>query len=123
MTAPTHTRRELMKKRNQIVWVIMHYEFMGLPESPYIDSVQFHVSSSLIKAEKYVRERGVEAHSWWQVHPHLLDAKGDAQNTEGDETYYYSYRGTRLKSAPIERARTAFHKHVARYPQFYPSSS
>jgi hypothetical protein len=106
-----------VKKHNRIVWVIMHYEFMGPPDSPHIDSLQFHVSSSLTKAEKYVSESGVDAHSWWQVHPHVVDAKGDARITEGDETFYYSYRGTRLKSAPIKRAKTAYAKHVARFPE------
>jgi hypothetical protein len=108
-----------MKRGKQIVWVIMHYEFMGLPASPYIDSVQFHVSSSLKKAEKYLRSTGVDAHSWWLVHPHVLDAAGDDLDTEGNEVYYYSHRGTSLKSAPIGRARIAFQKHTARYPQFY----
>jgi hypothetical protein len=112
-----------VKKGKQIVWVIMHYEFMGLPMSPHIDSLQFHVSSSLQKAEEYVRGRGVDAHSWWQVHPHVLDAKGDDESTEGNEVYYYSHRGTRLRSAPMRRAGKAFQKHTARYPEFYSSAS
>lgn len=97
------------------VWVIMHYEFMGHPDSPWIDSVQFHVSSSRKKAESYIRGRVVDAHSWWQVHPHVLDANG--ADAEGDEAYFYSHRGTPLKSAPIERARAAFQKHVLRHPE------
>ncbi len=97
----------------------MHYEFMGLP--PHIDSVQFHVASSLKKAEKYIRSHGVEAHSWWQVHPHVLDLEGEATLSEGEEAYYYSNRGTQLKSAPTKRAAQAFQKHMARYPEFYSS--
>src|SRR5262245_8297447 len=99
----------------------MHYEILGQPESTYIDSIQFHVSSSLKKAEKYIRSSIVDAHSWWQVHPHMLDANGE--EVDGDQVYYYSYRGARLKSAPISRAMRAFAKHVAKYPQFYPSSN
>lgn len=110
-----------MKKDKLVVWVIMHYEFMGLPTSPHVDSVQFHVSSSLKKAEKYIRSTRVVAHSWWQVHPHVLDAAGDALNTEGDEVYYYSHRGASLKFAPMRRAGNAFQKYTARYPEFYSS--
>jgi hypothetical protein len=85
----------------------MHYEFMGARRSPRLDSVEFHVSSSLRKAEKYVREHHVASHSWWQVHPYLLD---DPELVEGREVYYYSHRGTRLKTAPWKRARAAFDK-------------
>jgi hypothetical protein len=109
-----------MKQTKPTIWVIMHYEFIGLPQSPYIDSVQFHVSSSLKKAEKYIRDRVVDAHSWWQVHPHVLDADS---NDEGSEVHYYSHRGTPLKTPPMKRARASFLKHVARYPEFYPSPS
>jgi hypothetical protein len=111
-----------MKKDKQTVWVIMHYEFMGLPTAPHVDSVQFHVASSLKKAEKYVRSSWVEAHSWWQVHPHVLDAEGEELSTEGDQVYYYSHRGSKLKSAPMKRAAKAFRKHTARYPEFYCSA-
>ena len=105
-----------MKKDKQIIWVVMHYEYMGLPDSPRIDSVQFHVSSSLKEAEKYIRGGGVESHSWWQIHPHVLDAE---ELSEGDVVNYYSHRGRHLKSAPFARAKAAFLKHTARYPEFY----
>jgi hypothetical protein len=108
-----------MKKRKQVVWVVMHYEYMGLPTSAWIDSMQFHVSSSLKNAEKYIRTLHVDAHSWWQVHPHVLDASLDDWDSEGTEVYYYSHRGTQLKSAPQTRAFKAFQKHTARYPEFY----
>ena len=107
-----------MNKRQQIVWVVMHYEYMGLPASPKLDSLQFHVSSSLKNAEKYIRSRGVDSHSWWQIHPHLVDFD-DFNLEEGEEVYYYSHRGTRLKSAPMKRAIAAFKRHCARYPEFY----
>jgi hypothetical protein len=108
-----------MKRTKQTIWVIMHYEFMGLPQSLYIDSVQFHVSSSLKKAEQYIRDHTVDAHSWWQVHPHVLDADSD---DEGNEVhYYYSHRGTSLKTPPMKRARAAFLRHAACYPEFYSS--
>jgi hypothetical protein len=98
-----------MGQRKPIVWVVMHYEIMGLPESPWVDSVQFHVSSSLDKAEEYIRRAGVAAYSWWQVHPHEVDT---ADLGEGDEVHYYSHRGARLKAAPTKRAITAYRKHV-----------
>ncbi len=108
-----------MSKRKRVVWVVMHYEIMGLPDSPRIDSVQFHVSSSLEKAEEYIRDVHVDSHSWWQVHPHVVD---DPEFVgEGEEVYYYSHRGTPLKSAPITRAIAAYRKHTDRYPEFYTS--
>jgi hypothetical protein len=107
-----------MSERKRIVWVVMHYEIMGPVDSPWIDSVQFHVSSSLDRAEQYIRNTHVDSHSWWQVHPHVIDA---ADCGEGQEVCYYSHRGTRLRSAPITRAITAFRKHIARYADLFPS--
>ena len=106
-----------MRQRERTVWVVMHYEYMGLPDSPRIDSVQFHVSSSLANAEMYIRAIQVDSHSWWQVHPHVIDT---SDFDEGNEVVYYSHRGTRLKAAPFKRALTAFQKHAARHPEFYP---
>jgi hypothetical protein len=105
----------LARNRKQTVWVVLHYEIMGAPDSPRIDSLQFHVSSSLKKAERYIRSTGVDAHSWWQVHPYVLDGDGD----EGVEVHYYSHRGTPLKIAPMSRAFIAYAKHVARHPEWY----
>jgi hypothetical protein len=102
------------KKVKAKVWIVMHYEYMGDPVAPFPDALQFHVSSTLKRAESYIRGRGVESHSWWQIHPHVLDAKGD--DAEGEEVHYYSYRGTKLKAAPHARTRAAFDRHVLRYP-------
>ena len=93
----------------ETIYVIMHYEYMGFSEKSQIDALQVHVSSSLEKAEKYIRSRKVKAYSWWQIHPHVLDFAGDV---EGNEVYYYSHRGTLLKSAPIKRACSAFKKYI-----------
>jgi hypothetical protein len=107
-----------MGQRKRTVWVVMHYEVMGVPDAPRVDSIQFHVSSSLGKAEEYIRSVQVDAHSWWQVHPHVVDS---TDFDEGSEVYYYSHRGTRLKAAPTTRAITAFRRHTIRYPEFYPA--
>jgi len=106
-----------MSQRKRTVWIVMHYEIMGVPESPSIDSVQFHVSSSLETAEEYLRSVRTDSHSWWQVHPHVVDS---ADFGEGDEVYYYSHRGTRLRAAPSRRSITAFRKHAARHPEWWP---
>lgn len=105
-----------MSLRKRTVWVVMHYEYMGLPDSPRVDSVQFHVSSSRDKAEEYIRDARMNSHSWWQVHPHVVDTSAFE---EGEEVYYYSHRGARLQSAPFRRAMAAFRRHAARYPEFY----
>jgi hypothetical protein len=39
---------------------------------------------------------------------------------EGEEVYYYSRRGARLRAAPTRRAITAFRRHAARYPELFP---
>lgn len=106
-----------MDQRTRTVWVVMHYEIMGLPESPRVDSVQFHVSSTLEKAEAYIRGTRTDAHSWWQVHPHDIDPDNLG---EGGEVHYYSHRGARLRAAPTRRSISAFQKHAARHPEWWP---
>jgi hypothetical protein len=96
----------------------MHYEIIGRPESPQVDCMQFHVSSSLAKAEAYVRAVGVNSYSWWQVHPYIVDRSVGLE--EGDEVYFYRHRGTRLNAAPVNRAIAAFQRYVARHPDLYP---
>jgi hypothetical protein len=105
-----------MGQRKRTVWVVIHYEIMGVPDAPWVDSIQLHVSSSLGKAEEYIRSVRVDAHSWWQIHPHMIDS---VDFDEGKAVYYYSQRGTRLKAAPTRRAITAFRRHAARHPEFY----
>ena len=109
-----------MQLRKQTVWVVMHYEYIGLPGCPSLDALQCHVSSSRRQAEAYIFRGCVDAHSWWQLHPYVLDAE-DGWLDEGNEAYYYSYRGKPLKSAPHKRALAAFRKHVARNPEIYRS--
>jgi hypothetical protein len=107
-----------MGKRKRTVWLVMHYEIMGRPDAPEVDSLQFHVSSSLKKAEAYIRSVWVNAHSWWQVHPHVVDT---ADFEEGEEVHYYSHRGTKLRTAPTKRAIIAFRRYSARHPECYPT--
>jgi hypothetical protein len=107
-----------MGERRQIVWVVMHVEIMGHPDKPRVDSLQYHVSSSLEKAEESIRNTlGTASHSWWQIYPFEVDSTdfGD----EGQEVYYYSHRGTRLKSAPEKRAISTFRKYVAAHPEWW----
>ena len=52
-----------MGRRKRTVWVVMHYEIMGVPDAHRVDSVQFHVSSSLNKAEESIRSSRVDSHS------------------------------------------------------------
>ena len=111
--------KTIAAKRRQTVWVVMHYEFMGYSDLPWIDSVQFHVSSSLAKAEEYILKCHVGSHSWWQVHPHTMD---DPDFDEGSEVHFYSHRGKPLKKAPFARARAAFDKLAAGDPDHYPKS-
>src|SRR5262245_16590315 len=106
-----------MSQRKRTVWVVMHYEILGLPEAPHVDSVQFHVSSSREMAQEYVRRTSVASHSWWQVHPHVVDS---TDCVEGAEVFYYSHRGTQLSAAPVKRSLTAYRRYAARHPEYFP---
>jgi hypothetical protein len=103
----------MARKRRTTVWVVMHYEIF---HGERVDSVQFHVSSSLKVAEEYMKRMHVAPYSWWQVHPHIVDCDFD-DGCEGDETYYYSYTGRPLKSAPVRRALGAFRRERTRDSQ------
>jgi len=94
-----------MKKNRKTVWVVMHYEYIRWGGIILVDGVQFHVSSSLKKAEKYLRGAIVFPYSWWQVYPYVLD---DDTGTEGETVFYYSHKGTPLRRAPYKRAESAF---------------
>jgi hypothetical protein len=94
------------KRKPVTVYVIMHYEYF---EGGHIDCLQFHVASSLKKAEAYFKIVHVDPHSWWQVHPHVID-HNPKDGWEGEEFYYYSYRGKRLKEPPHQQARKAWEK-------------
>ncbi len=96
----------MQRKMKATVWLIMHYEFMFEGK---LDCMQFHISSSLKKAEVYVKKSGVMPYSWWQVYRYVVDEDGD-----GEEVYYYSYQGKPLKKAPWKQARRAFDAAKAR---------
>lgn len=99
-------------KKQNTVGVVMHYEIMGVEPHVYVDSVQFHVSSTLKKAERYIKRCWVCPFSWWQVHPHIVDADGD----EGDEVHYYSHKGKALRQAPTKQAIRAYGQDRRRNP-------
>src|SRR5215211_1870426 len=64
------------------------------------------------------RRRGTEPSPPGGRPGHQVDT---ADFAEGEEVYFFSHRGTPLKAAPTGRAITAFHRHVARNPEFYPA--
>src|SRR5256885_2322593 len=33
-----------MINRKRVIWVVMHYEYIGFADLPWVDAVQFHVS-------------------------------------------------------------------------------
>jgi hypothetical protein len=94
------------KRKPAKVWVVMHYEILGLKGRTRVDSMQFHVSSSRRKAEEYVRGIWVSPYSWWQVHPYVVDDVNWLY--EGEEVYYYSHRGKPLRTAPSKQAMRAW---------------
>ncbi|HKI31254.1 MAG TPA: hypothetical protein VKA46_05270 [Gemmataceae bacterium] len=106
-----------MPKKKPTVWVVMHYEFTGVEPCVHIDSVQFHVSSSRRKAEKDIHGCWVSPFSWWQVHPHVLDAQDDER--EGEEIYYYSHKGTPLTRPPYKRAQKAWERDKIKNPHLH----
>jgi hypothetical protein len=100
-----------MAKKKITVWVVMHYEYMF---NEHIDSVQFHVSSSLKRAEKYISKTFVAPYSWWQIHPHLVDNDNWKDGEEGVEVHYYSHTGKPLRRPPFNRALAAWRRQLER---------
>lgn len=101
----------MAKKKPVTVWVIMHYEIMF---DDHIDCLQFHVASSLKRAEAYINKSGMMPYSWWQIHPHRIDHDFKNDGEEGVEVYYYSHTGRPLKSAPQKQALAAYQRAKAR---------
>jgi hypothetical protein len=91
----------MARQRATTVWVVMHYEIF---HGEVVDSVDFHVSSSLKAAEQYMKSVHVMPYSWWQVHPYTVDHDVQRDDWEGEEVHYYSHTGRPLKSAPVRRA-------------------
>jgi hypothetical protein len=87
----------------------MHYEIFGV-EPTVADCLQAHVSSSLRRAEAYIRDVYVSPFSWWQIHPYVVDNPKDGWLDEGAEVHYYSHRGKRLRSAPWQQAIKAWQR-------------
>jgi hypothetical protein len=102
-----------MKSRPGTVWVVMHYEILGIRPCVYVDALQFHVSSTLKRAERYIQQRWVYPFSWWQVHPHVVDG---SDPDEGDEVHYYSYNGRPLRRAPTKQAIKAYQRDCREHP-------
>jgi len=88
------------KKR---VWVVMHYE---ITHDYSADCLQFHVSSSLRKAEQYITRYWMVPWSWWQIYPYVID-HDDCLGDEGEEVCYYSHTGKCLKVAQFTEAQQA----------------
>jgi hypothetical protein len=102
-------------KKQHRVWVVMHYEIMGVEPHEWVDCVQFHVSSTLAKAEGYIKRSIVDPFSWWQIHPHVVDTDDD----EGAEVHYYNYKGRAIRAAPTEQAVKAYRKDRRENPSCY----
>ena len=85
----------------------MHYEIMF---DEHVDCLQFHVSSSLRAAEKYISDCRVAPYSWWQIHSHVVDHDRVHWCDEGKAVHYYRHTGKPLTSAPIRRAISAYRR-------------
>ena len=99
-------------QKQKTVWVVMHYEIMGAEPHVVVDCVQFHVSSTLKKAEQYIRGRWVYPFSWWQVHPLIVDTDGD----ESNEVQFFGHRGKPLRKAPTQQAIRAYKQDRLKFP-------
>jgi hypothetical protein len=97
----------MAQKRGTRVWVVMRYEIF---HGEVVDSVEFHVASSLKAAERYMKQVHVAPYSWWQVHPYVVDHDLKRDGWEGEDVYYYSHTGRPLKAVPTRRAISAFQR-------------
>ncbi|HQR42179.1 MAG TPA: hypothetical protein PLX97_05830 [Gemmatales bacterium] len=94
------------KGQHVTVWVIMHYEYFY---DGQIDCLQFHVSSTLKKAEAYMRRLYMAPYSWWQVHSYVIDNDHE-KDWDDEQVHFYNNRGKSLKKAPHKQAMRAFEK-------------
>lgn len=99
-------KSKLVDSKSTTVWVVMHYEFLP---SGNMDCMQFHVSSSLTAARRYIKRVFVAPYSWWQVHPHVID-HDDWEVDEGVETYFFDYKGKPMTRPDHQRAWRAFER-------------
>jgi hypothetical protein len=95
-----------MRKKETIVWVVMHYEYRRINGELLADCLLSRVSSTRRKAEEFIRCCSVSSYSWWQIYPKVVDG-GDLP-IKWNAIFYYSHRGTLLQSLPFKRAENAF---------------
>lgn len=97
----------MAKKKLSFVYVVMHYEFFTS-----IDSMVFHISSSLKEAEKYIEKMIVCSSSWWEVLPMKIDQDINEELSEliVPKVFYYNYKGKSVKRRPVKQAIVAFGK-------------
>src|SRR5436305_546467 len=81
------------------VWVVIHCEYFQFHDctSPTVDEMAFHVSSTLSKAERYMRGCNMSSYSWWKVQQF-----GVNENNDEGQVHYYTHKGLPIESPPFK---------------------
>lgn len=99
--------------RKQIVWVVIHCEFMQRGNKPssglFIDEMVYHVAGSLGDAERFIRARGVMPYSWWKIERRVVD-ESNVDADDSPERHFYNHNGKPCKREPQLAAMRAFRK-------------
>lgn len=99
-----------MTRKGKTAWVLTHCDIMGDAAKPHVDSLAWHVSSSLRKAEKYICSTIVSPTSWWEIREFQTDCpdRDNDDKSQLETVRYYSHKGARIACAPWNRAVKAF---------------
>src|SRR5262249_41411584 len=101
--------RSMLSSKNGEVWVVIHCEIMQFGDTPVIDEMVLHVSSTKRRAERYIKGRSVMDYSWWKIQRYRVDTVNDDDDDHGP-VFCYTHRGTAIQSPPIKRAISRFKK-------------
>lgn len=86
-------------------WLVSHCERVPRPDGGMeISSLPFHVSSSLRKAESFIRKRGrrMARGSWWEVRHFITDCKDELldDSAQVEDVRYYNRNGRSIARPP-----------------------
>jgi hypothetical protein len=86
-------------------WLITHCEKVARPDGGMeISSLPFHLSSSLGKAESFIRKRGrrFARGSWWEIRGFITDCKDELldDSAQVEDVRYYDRNGRSIARPP-----------------------
>lgn len=87
------------------VFLVLHHEIMGLPESCRADEMVFFTCTSMKKALESIKKSSVEPWSWWEIQVQEMDSLEWPEHVG-----YYGRRGGKLAKPPYDKCVEIFKK-------------